>query len=174
MRTFAVTLCLFLGLGSVCSGQKLWKGTRFGMTAAELKKLFGARLQPSAGDSEPGEYQALPAFTLRENFCGAAFDVAFVFVPGKPSARLVGVLLNGPTAGGRNARSCIVRTYTSAYGQPATRENDDGSVEHTFSRGNTIVFMTVGSGDEVHIAYDVREVYVEPPVLRPLLSTRTR
>ena len=172
MRTLAATVCVLVALSSVCSAQKLWNGTRYGMSAAELQKRFGSRLETAA---QASDYGTGPEFHLKEKFCGANFDVALLFIRGELADRLALVLMHGTGAAkAADLRACVVREYTSVYGPPLTRESQDAAIEHAFTRGNTTVFVTITQANDVYISYDVGVVYVEPPYIGASLKPRTR
>jgi hypothetical protein len=105
-------LILLLVLSSVCFGQRLWNGTRYGMSAAELEKLFGSRLKH---DPRPG-FEREYTLGTPEHFCGGDFSVDFVFLD-ELDTRLSYVSLREPRAKGAVGK-CVLEQLAAELGQP--------------------------------------------------------
>jgi hypothetical protein len=105
---------LFLAFSVVCVGQPLWHGTRWGMSRAELEKLFGTRLK--AGDGQFG-------FNLYgdEQICGADFKVVFGFFNRSPAEgdRLGSVSLFSRSSDANGViGKCVLDQFTAKLGSP--------------------------------------------------------
>jgi hypothetical protein len=144
------------------------------MTAGELKKHFGSRLQPPARVSHGGDENPDRELGLRESFCGGAFDVTFVLSRSQQVDRLTTVLINGTNQGTADFGACVLREYSDVYGSPLTLEVEGASVECTFVRGNTTIWVSVTGDDKVYIAYAMGVVYVDPPYIGATLQRRSR
>ena len=150
-------LILLTAFAHMAFGQQFWQGTRYGMSKAELKTLFGSKLK--VYELKPADgYDAYTAFTVQQSFCGGTFEAAFIFVTEKPADRMLGVQLSaskGESAG--TTGECVLKQYMATYGTPLTTKKGFLGNEYMFAKARTTVELTINpETDLVMIKYGIR------------------
>lgn len=149
-----IVLLLASSLG--CPGQQLWGGARYGMSRAQLSKLFGAQLKAGNNSS----YYTLDR---PERFCGADFQVDFTFFY-EPNKGLAVVSLESRSGnpGGAIGR-CVLDELTAKQGHPrgtTTIEGEEYWFGHWLSRERTSLYIRP---NRVVINYAHRPPFIEGP-----------
>src|ERR1700694_3925730 len=107
-------------LSSASFGQELWNGTRYGMSKAELEKLFDGRLKATANGNRDYVLTMAPwagGADRPEHFCDSDFQVTFVFFDERERA-LAWVGLESLSGENPDVGACALRQLTTQFGSP--------------------------------------------------------
>jgi len=106
-------------LSSPSFGQELWNGTRYGMSKAEVEKLFDGRLKANEYGNWAYVLTMVPwvgGADTPEHFCDSDFQVTFFF--DEREKGLAGVGLESLSGENPDVGACAVRQLTIQFGRP--------------------------------------------------------
>ncbi len=136
-------LLLLLSLSLTCPGGELWNGTREGMSAAKIERLFGAHVKPY---SSPIGQDLKKWYTLDklQPFCGGNFQVIFGMDSLWHNSGLDWMLLEleKPSNADGKIGDCVLAQYGNKYGPPRPSNATSDKGGHDFSGGRIWVYAS--------------------------------
>ena len=124
---FIVFLCLNI---NIAYSQEIWKGAEYGMSRADVEKLFGKKLYPGNIPKPKPDLDYYSPYKMREDTCGGYVMIHFKF---SIEDKLKSIFIAGQGVDG----SCFIEQVKAMYGKPVedeTFEADGGG------HGRKVVF----------------------------------